>query len=254
MKIETAGVEGNTTKKMKTIELTNVYKSFKKGLGRRQSFIRGLSLAVNQGEIYSLVGPNGSGKTTLVKLIVNLLFADSGDIRIIGVPVWHYTWKLRVGVVPESPALPGFLTAYEYLDYVCPLYEIEKTQRTERIARVLDTVNLYAGADKKIRYYSKGMIKRLALAQALVHEPEVLILDEPLDGLDPAGVALFRAVVQDFRTARHSVFMTTHLLGEIEKYADRIGFIKDGAIVAEDTRENLCACGSLEEQYIKIMQ
>lgn len=236
------------------LEVKNVSKSFVNSIGKRQAFITDLSFSVQKGECAVFVGPNGSGKTTVMKMIASLLVRDAGEITLCGKDIAERENKMRMGYLAEVPQFPPFLTAEEFLHVIGDLYALDRETAASNIQVVLDTVGLYAHRTEKIGGYSKGMLKRLGLAQAVIAEPSLVVLDEALDGLDPVGIHMFRSIMAQCKKQQQTVLLTTHLLSEVEHYADRIFFIKNGAIVYENTLSNINDKSSLEETYLTLMQ
>jgi ABC-2 type transport system ATP-binding protein len=207
---------------------TGLSKSYRTGhviQGRRLA-LQDLDLEVRAGEIFGYVGPNGSGKTTTLKLLVGLLKPDRGQARILGQPLASRGWRYRAGYLPENPYLYDYLTAAEYLDYAGRLFGMTRARR-----EILALVGLERSADVPLRRFSKGMVQRAGLAQALVNDPELVILDEPLSGLDPIGRRLVREIVLGLRRAGRTVFFSTHILSDAEALCDRVGVLRAGRLV-----------------------
>jgi ABC-2 type transport system ATP-binding protein len=212
---------------------TGLSKSYRTGhviQGRRLA-LQDLDLEVRAGEIFGYVGPNGSGKTTTLKLLVGLLKPDRGQARILGQPLASRGWRYRAGYLPENPYLYDYLTAAEYLDYAGRLFGMTRARRREKTREILALVGLERSADVPLRRFSKGMVQRAGLAQALVNDPELVILDEPLSGLDPIGRRLVREIVLGLRRAGRTVFFSTHILSDAEALCDRVGVRRAGRLV-----------------------
>jgi ABC-2 type transport system ATP-binding protein len=212
---------------------TGLSKSYRTGhviQGRRLA-LQDLDLEVRAGEIFGYVGPNGSGKTTTLKLLVGLLKPDRGQARILGQPLASRGWRYRAGYLPENPYLYDYLTAAEYLDYAGRLFGMTRARRREKTREILALVGLERSADVPLRRFSKGMVQRAGLAQALVNDPELVILDEPLSGLDPIGRRLVREIVLGLRRAGRTVFFSTHILSDAEALCDRVGVLRAGRLV-----------------------
>src|SRR6266487_2278361 len=215
---------------LKTVGLS---KSYKVGHIRRRlrPALQGLDLEVRRGEVFGYLGPNGSGKTTTLKLLMGLLRPDSGEVQVLGRP-WHDpAWRYRVGYLPEHPYLYDYLTPREYLDYVGRLFGLPAPDRAERGRALLERVGLTHVATVPMRRFSKGMLQRAGVAQALVNEPELLILDEPMSGLDPVGRRLVRNLILDQRAAGKTVLFSTHILPDAETLCDRVAVLRGGRLL-----------------------
>jgi ABC-2 type transport system ATP-binding protein len=222
------------------ITITGLSKSFPVGFlhrGRRPALLD-LDLRVERGEIFGYLGPNGSGKTTTLKLLMGLLRPDAGAAAILGAPLQERSWRFRAGYLPENPYLYDYLTAREYLLYVGRLFGLSPEVRRRRAGELLERVDMAGAADTSMRRYSKGMLQRVGLAQALMNEPELVLLDEPMSGLDPIGRRLVRDLVLDLRKSGRTVFFSTHILPDAEALCDRVAVLHAG---------RLQAVGSLEE-------
>jgi ABC-2 type transport system ATP-binding protein len=238
---------------MPAIILNNIAKAFPSFLGPKKQFIKGLSLSIDEGTIAVLIGPNGSGKTTLIKLILSLLYADEGRIEVLQADMQNMSVRRAVGYLPEMPRFPGYLTAETFLGCVGELNDMPKAMLNNAVQTILKKVELWEERKVPIRKYSKGMRKRLGIAQAIVNDPKVLILDEPLDGLDPCGVHMFSAIMKDMRAKGKTVLLTTHLLSEIEEYADKVAIIKEGTIIFESMMSKLQDT-SLTDLYMRFVK
>jgi ABC-2 type transport system ATP-binding protein len=212
---------------------TGLSKSYRTGhiiQGRRPA-LQDLDLEVRAGEIFGYVGPNGSGKTTTLKLLVGLLKPDRGDARVLGEPLASRAWRQRAGYLPEHPYLYDYLTPREYLEYAGRLFGMPRARRREKTGELLALVGLERSADVPLRRFSKGMVQRVGLAQALVNDPELVILDEPMSGLDPIGRRLVRDIILGLRRAGRTVFFSTHILSDAEALCDRVGVLRAGRLV-----------------------
>ena len=215
------------------LETSGLSKSYPTGVlhrGRR-SALEELTLSVPRGEVFGYLGPNGAGKTTTLKLLLGLLRADRGSARVLGVPHTERAWRYRAGYLPENPYLYDYLTPQEYLDYAGRLFGMPASQRRERSAELLRRVGLAESARVPMRRFSKGMLQRAGLAQALLNDPELVFLDEPMSGLDPFGRHMVKEVILDLRSQGRTVFFSTHILSDAESLCDRVGLLRAGRLV-----------------------
>jgi ABC-2 type transport system ATP-binding protein len=192
-----------------------------------------LSLQVGAGEIFGFLGPNGAGKTTSIKMLLALVEPTSGTGHVLGAPLGDSRARARVGFLPEHFRFHDTLTATELLRFHGRLYGLRGLLLEDRIDRLLTRVDLLDAADRPLRGYSKGMLQRVGLAQALLNEPQLVFLDEPTSGLDPLGRLLVRGIIDELRADGVAVFLNSHLLGEVEATCDRVAFVKRGRVVAE---------------------
>jgi ABC-2 type transport system ATP-binding protein len=194
--------------------------------------VRDLSLQVPRGEIFGFLGPNGAGKSTSIKMLLGLVQPTDGHATVLGAPVGDVETRRRIGFLPEDFRFYDWLTATELLRFHGRLCGMTTTALRSRVPEMLELVGLTAHADRRVRGFSKGMLQRIGLAQALVHEPELVFLDEPTSGLDPMGRRMVRDILNAERQRGATVFLNSHLLGEVEITCDRVVFIKAGAVVA----------------------
>jgi ABC-2 type transport system ATP-binding protein len=216
----------NTMSTTYTIETTHLRKEYS-----RKVAVADLDLQVGQGEVFGFLGPNGAGKTTSIKMLLGLAKPTSGEARLLGQPIGDPLSRSRVGFLPEHFRFHDWLNGAEFLDLHAQLYGVSKTDRAQRIPALLKRVGLEEHATKKLRGYSKGMLQRIGLAQALLNHPAVVFLDEPTSGLDPIGRILVRDIIRELRTEGTTVFLNSHLLSEVEITCDRVVFIKHGAVI-----------------------
>jgi ABC-2 type transport system ATP-binding protein len=193
--------------------------------------VKDLTLSVNQGEVFGFLGPNGAGKTTSVKMLLGLTSPTSGTAVLLGHPLGNRQARAHIGYLPEHFRFHEWLTASEFLDLHGRLYGMEKSARTAVIPDLLALVGLTEQTNNKLSTFSKGMLQRIGLAQALINQPDLVFLDEPTSGLDPLGRRLVRDIITQLRTAGTAVFLNSHLLSEVEKTCDRVAFIRDGSVV-----------------------
>jgi ABC-2 type transport system ATP-binding protein len=211
-----------------TIDATGLRKDF----GTRTA-VRDLTLKVGRGEAFGFLGPNGAGKSTSIKMLLGLVRPTSGYALLLGAPLGSRDVRARVGFLPEHFRFYDWLSASELLMLHGKLSGVADSVLRQRVPRLLERVGLGAQNCKPLRSYSKGMMQRAGLAQAMVNEPDILFLDEPTSGLDPAGRKLVREIVREQRDRGATVFLNSHLLGEVEQSCDRVAFIRDGEVVGE---------------------
>jgi len=207
-------------------------KEFKLGLGlTRVHAVRGVDLAVQTGEIFGYLGPNGAGKTTSMKMAMGLIQPTAGSIEVLGGDIVDPAIRRRIGYLPEHPFFYDYLTAFEILDFYGQLYELPRKARRARIDSLLELVGLSDARDRTLRRFSKGMLQRVGIAQALIADPDLVILDEPLSGLDPMGRREVRNIIISLREQGKTVFFSTHILNDIETICDRVAMIVHGQVV-----------------------
>ena len=193
--------------------------------------VRNLTFDVPRGEVFGFLGPNGAGKSTAVKMLLGLVFPTSGEAQVLGRPVGDVKTRIKVGFLPEHFRFYDWLTAKELVKLHGRLYGMSHAKLRERVPALLDLVGLTPHRDKRLRDFSKGMLQRIGLAQALLNEPDLIFLDEPTSGLDPVGRRLVRDIIRAQRDRGATVLLNSHLLGEVEITCDRVAFIKDGEVV-----------------------
>ncbi len=220
------------------IAIRNISKSYNKGAVKA---VDNLNLTVEKGEIFGFLGPNGAGKTTTIKMIVGLLNPDSGNISINGFDnhVSPMDAKRSIGYVPDNPDLYDRLTGTEYLNFMADVYQVPAGVRKDRIAHYLEMLDLKDAAADLIKSYSHGMKQKIALTGALIHDPAVWILDEPMVGLDPKSAHLLKEQMREHCDKGNTVFFSTHILEVAEKLCDRIGIINKGKLIAIGTMDEL---------------
>jgi ABC-2 type transport system ATP-binding protein len=211
-----------------TRELTKTYKDF---WGRpRLTALDRLTISVHKGEIFGFIGPNGSGKTTTIKILLGLLFPTGGSATVLGKPPTDVATKARIGFLPEESYLYRFLTADETLDFYGRLFNIDRATRRKRIDELLERFKMTHARSRQIREYSKGMVRRITFAQALINDPEIVILDEPTSGLDPISSKEMKDLILELRERGKTVFMSSHLLADVQAICDRIAIVHNGAL------------------------
>ena len=220
------------------LKIEDVHKTFKTGfIPKKIKILQGISLAVEEGEIFGYLGPNGAGKTTTLKCILGLLFPEKGKIEIFGYPHLHLKVKERVGFLPENPYFYDYLTASEFLRFYSYLFSQKK--RKEKIDNLLSLVGLEKSADLQLRKFSRGMLQRIGLAQAILHDPSLLLLDEPLGGLDPLGRKELRDIIVRLKKEGKTVFLSSHILQDIEMICDSVAIIVNGQIINQGVLRDL---------------
>ncbi len=214
------------------IEIENLTKDYPFGflhLKKKRS-LEGLTMRVEHGEVFGFLGPNGAGKSTTIKLLVGLIFPDAGSARVLGKPISDIAMHKDIGYLPEQPYFYDYLTAAEVLDYFARFHDLTAADRKERVALMLKKVGLETAGQIQLRKYSKGMLQRVGLAQAILHDPKVVILDEPMSGLDPIGRREVRDIILELKQQGRTVMFSTHILSDAEMLCDRVGVIVGGKL------------------------
>ncbi|HEV2115052.1 MAG TPA: ABC transporter ATP-binding protein [Terriglobales bacterium] len=217
---------------MPAIETSGLEKTYTVGFWRKhpRCALHPLTLAVEEGEIFGYLGPNGAGKTTTLKLLMGLIFPTAGSARILGLPINDPQVKARIGFLPEQPYFYDYLTARELLEYYAQLSGVEARERSRRVTAVLDRVGLGDVAGVQLRKFSKGMLQRVGIAQAILHDPKVVFLDEPMSGLDPIGRREVRDLMESLKHEGRTVFFSTHILSDAEALCDRVAILHKGEL------------------------
>ena len=203
--------------------------------------LRGIAMQVHPGEIFGLLGPNGAGKSTLVKIMMTVVHATHAAGTMLGHAIGHKPTLARVGYLPEHHRLPGYLTGRQTLEFYAALANVPAAQRKARSAELAEMVGMKEWADKKVGSYSKGMMQRIGLAQALMNDPDLIVLDEPTDGVDPVGRRDIRDVLVRLKREGKTVFLNSHLLSELEMVCDRVAILVQGAVAMQGTLDDLTA-------------
>ena len=233
------------------VSVEALIKDVRPGFGlRRKRVLHDISFRVREGEIFGFVGPNGAGKTTTLKVLMGLIRPTSGRARVLGHDVSETAFRRHVGFLPENPYFYDYLTARETLDFYAKLCGVTRKTRGQRIEALLEQVGLSHAADSRIRTYSKGMQQRVGIAQALVHDPSVVFLDEPMSGLDPIGRKDIRDLVLRLRAQGKTVFMNTHILHDVEMVCDRVAIIVKGRIRYEGSIEEFALAGERQTDVL----
>lgn len=221
------------------LSIEGLSKIYRSGfIPRRRTALQDVTFDVNEGEIFGFLGPNGAGKTTTIKVVVGLLRATAGKVFVYGAPTGSIEAKRRIGFLPENPSFYQYLRGSEFLEFCADLCDVPREVSRGRIPQLLRMVGLFPAPTVPIRKYSKGMVQRLGLAQAMVNDPALLILDEPLSGLDPIGRKEFRDIILEFRRQGKTIFFSSHILQDAEMICDRAAILVGGRIRR---------CGSIEE-------
>jgi len=222
------------------LKVENLHKSFKVGfIPKKKKILKGISLTVESGEIFGYLGPNGAGKTTTLKCILGLIFPEKGKIEIFNQPYLSLKAKEKVGYLPENPYFYDYLTASEFLQFYSQLSLLKRREKEEKIPKLLRLVGLEESAHLQLRKFSRGMLQRIGLAQALIHDPSLVFLDEPLGGLDPLGRKEIRDIIVRLREEGKTVFLCSHILQDIEMICDRVAIIVNGQIVNQGRLQDL---------------
>jgi ABC-2 type transport system ATP-binding protein len=228
---------------MNAIEITGLCKQFTGKRMTKVNALKGLDLTIEMGEVFGFLGPNGAGKSTTIKLVMGLLRPTSGTALILGIDAGQAESRRNVGFLPENPAFYDYLSAEEYIAFVGSQFRMEKALLAQRSEEVLKRLDLWEARKRPMRGYSKGMVQRVGLAQALVHDPDVYILDEPMSGLDPIGRALVKDIILDLKQRGKCVFFSTHITDDVEKVCDRVGVINKGQLLVVDSVETILQRG-----------
>jgi ABC-2 type transport system ATP-binding protein len=217
---------------MVAIETINLEKTYAVGFWRKKPRValRPLNLTVEEGEVFGFLGPNGAGKTTTLKLLMGLVFPTGGTARILGKDINDPEIKAQIGFLPEQPYFYDYLTAKELLEYYAQLSGVQPKERSRKIDALLERVGLQDAARLQLRKFSKGMLQRVGLAQAILHDPKVVFLDEPMSGLDPMGRREVRDLIEELKQQGKTVFFSTHILSDAEALCDRVAVIHQGEL------------------------
>jgi ABC-2 type transport system ATP-binding protein len=225
------------------IRIDELTKDYAVGFWRKRPYraLDRLSLSIEPGEVFGFLGPNGAGKTTTLKLLMQLIFPTSGRAEILGRPVGHVATRRRIGYLPENPYFYDNLTAEELLEYFCQLFGYDAADRKKRVAASLDKVGIGAERRLQLRKFSKGMVQRVGIAQALINDPEVVFLDEPMSGLDPLGRREVRNLILQLRDQGRTVFFSSHILADAEALCSRVAVVARGRLAAAGRLNDILA-------------
>lgn len=249
---------------MYALDIQNLGKVF---IGKKRQSVEALKdlcLTIEQGEVFGFLGPNGAGKSTAIKCLMGLIRPTSGVATILGEPIGSEVSRARVGYLPENPAFYDYLTAEEYLLFVGKIFRMPEALLSRRTEDALKQLELWDARKRQIRSYSKGMVQRVGLAQVLIHDPDLYILDEPMSGLDPIGRVLVKNIILDLKKRGKSVFFSTHITDDVEKVCDRVGVINKGQLLVVESVTTILQRGvsgyavlllkpdgTREEQFVK---
>jgi len=242
LQVEKTAVEAAPGGDGAVIETTDLTKVFTDFWGRpKVTAVERLNLRISRGEVFGLLGPNGSGKTTTMKMLLGLLFPSAGEARVLGYTPGDVRATRRIGFLPEESYFYRFLDAVETLDFYGQLFRLPKRERAERIRALIEMVGLEGAARRPLKEYSKGMMRRIGLAQALINDPEVVFLDEPTTGLDPIGNREMKDLILRLKAEGKTVLLCSHLLADVEDVCDRIAILYRGELTAEGQMQELLA-------------
>lgn len=235
---------------VETVELKKVYRT---GFWLTQKIVslKSCTLQVFEGETFGLLGPNGAGKTTLLKTLLGIVRPTAGKGKLMGEPLGDRLVKQRIGYLPENPYFYDYLTGWEILQFTAGLFQIPKSVQKQRIPELLDMVGLAQSAARKkqLRQYSKGMLQRVGMAQALINDPELVFLDEPMSGLDPMGRYQIREIILSLKAQGRTIFFNSHVLSDVEVICDRVGILAEGELISIGSLQELL--GTADTYYIK---
>ncbi len=218
-------------KQQDVLQVQGLAKSYPHPMTRRSMpVLKQIDFTVRSGEVFGLIGPNGAGKTTTIKAIMGLIAPDAGTVRLFGRSVNVAAVKARIGFLPENPSFYEYLTGEEFLQYYGRLYGMDRARRRERVEQLLALVELERVRQLPLRKFSKGMIQRIGLAQALLNDPDFLVLDEPMSGLDPLGRRMVRRIIQNLSGEGKTIFFTSHILSDTELLCDRVALVVGGRL------------------------
>ena len=239
---------------MNAIEFNQVRKSFKSGL-KRSTVLFDISFDVLRKEIFGFLGPNGAGKSTTIKILMNFIRMDSGTIRVNGLDTSREPFQHHIGFLPETPCFYENLTGRETLRFAGNACAMQHDNIAERSQELLERMNLAHAGDNKVRTYSKGMKQRLGLAAALIHDPAIYILDEPMSGLDPMGRRLVTDVILELKEKGSTVFFSSHILSDIERLCDRVGVLNKGHLLyCGDVDSAVAGSSGMEDAFIDMIR
>ncbi len=237
------------------VQTWNLGKTYRTGFWMNQKIesLKNCSLSIYQGETFGLLGPNGAGKTTLLKTLLGITRPSTGRAVILNKPIGDRSVKQKIGYLPENAYLYDFLTAWEFLEFIAGLFQIPPKIRRKRITELLDLVGLAQSTarKKKLKQYSKGMLQRVGMAQALINDPEIVFLDEPMSGLDPMGRYRMREIVLSLKQQGKTIFFNSHVLSDIEQICDRIAFLALGELICQGSLDELLGTSNAYQAIVR---
>lgn len=235
------------------VDIQNLGKVYSPQLGQSaKTALEGVTLQVTRGETFGLLGPNGAGKTTLQKILLGLVRPSSGEATVLGASPEDTRARARIGYLPENPYFYTYLTGREFVEFCGGLFGLSGRPLRDRATELLDRVGMAHAENTQLRKYSKGMLQRVGVAQALVNDPEVVFLDEPMSGLDPVGRRELRDIILDLKREGKTIFFNSHILSDVEALCDRVGILHSGKLVACGSVRDLTVGGaSLEDVFVK---
>jgi len=234
---------------MWAIEIVDLHKTYRGKKFKRVEALKGLNLCVPTGEVFGFLGPNGAGKSTTIKAIMGLIYPTSGTVKLAGLCSDDAKARASVGYLPENPVFFDYLTGDEYLGFVGTTYRMKSTELQRRKQQVLERLDLWSARKRPVRGYSKGMVQRLGLAQALLHDPDIYILDEPMSGLDPVGRALVKDIILELRQRKKTVFFSTHITADVELLCDRIAVLDRGCLMTSCRVDEIVTGSASSDEY-----
>jgi ABC-2 type transport system ATP-binding protein len=240
------GIESSNPKPV--VEIVGLQKSYRTGfwLTQKVTPLKQCTLTLYQGETFGLLGPNGAGKTTLLKALLGIIRPTAGSGFLLGQPLGDRLIKQRVGYLPENPYFYDYLTGWEFLELIAGLFQIPRSVQKRRIPHLLEMVGLAQSAARKkqMRRYSKGMLQRVGMAQALINDPDLVFLDEPMSGLDPLGRHQIREIILSLKHQGKTIFFNSHVLSDVEVICDRVGILAEGEMICEGSLDKLLGTSS----------
>ena len=237
------------------VQTWNLGKVYRTGFWMNQKIesLKNCSLSIYQGETFGLLGPNGAGKTTLLKTLLGIVRPTSGRAVILNKPIGDRSIKQKIGYLPENAYIYDYLTAWEFLEFTAGLFQIPQSKQRQKIVDLLDLVGLAQSTarKKKLKQYSKGMLQRVGMAQALINDPEIVFLDEPMSGLDPMGRHRMREIVLSLKKQGKTIFFNSHILSDIEQICDRIAFLALGELICQGSLDELLGRNNVYQAVVK---